>query len=92
MSLSIESPFVRDAETLLATPLGTVRRASRTYSAGRVCASPDCKTWLSIYNPGPHCWIHELAEADGLLKAGHVEVDRSGRHEVAPRADELEES
>lgn len=90
--LSVESPFVRDAETVLATPLGTVRRASRTYSAGRVCASLDCETWLSIYNRGPHCSIHELAEADGLPEAGHVEVDRSGRHEVAPQGDELKES
>ena len=89
--LSVEPPLVREAETLVATPLGTVRRASRTYSAGRICARPDCETWLSIYNRGPHCSIHELAEADGLL-AGDVEVDRSGRHEVTSRGDELEES
>jgi hypothetical protein len=32
---------------------------SRTYGQGRVCASPDCGTWLSMYNPVNKCSIHK---------------------------------
>jgi hypothetical protein len=34
-------------------------KTSSARSAGRVCASPDCNTVLSIYNPGEVCSVHD---------------------------------
>lgn len=59
-----------------AATLGTLKLPDAelgTYPKGRVCV--DCPTILSIYNPGPSCWVHicrdpnephpEDAEPDG---------------------------
>jgi hypothetical protein len=64
-----ETPMVRDGEAVLVTGLGVVRRPSRTYPVGRICAAPECDTRLSIYNPEVRCWVHEAAEADDVPKA-----------------------
>ena len=34
-------------------------RANRTWSPGRVCDAPGCRTRLSIYNRQPKCGVHE---------------------------------
>jgi len=31
---------------------------SRTYRRGRICATPDCGTLLSRYNPTHRCSLH----------------------------------
>jgi hypothetical protein len=31
---------------------------TRKGAKGRVCAHPDCRTRLSIYNAGDMCWQH----------------------------------
>lgn len=33
-------------------------RPNRTFEEGRVCASEDCGTRLSIYNRSDFCWQH----------------------------------
>jgi hypothetical protein len=37
----------------------TLPRANKQYSAGRVCADPNCETKLSRYNKWQYCWQHE---------------------------------
>jgi hypothetical protein len=37
---------------------GNLPAPTRAEAAGRVCAEPDCKTTLSIYNRSSHCWQH----------------------------------
>jgi len=32
---------------------------SKTFKSGRICATPDCRTVLSIYNSGNYCSLHE---------------------------------
>jgi hypothetical protein len=41
----------------------TLPRPNRTYSTGRVCASPGCETKLSMYNKWQYCWQHEPIHA-----------------------------
>jgi hypothetical protein len=41
-----------------AVRVGRTPRPSRTYEVHRVCAVPECKTRLSIYNPERFCWPH----------------------------------
>jgi hypothetical protein len=33
-------------------------RPNRTYSRGRVCAQPECRTRISVYNKSEYCWSH----------------------------------
>lgn len=32
--------------------------APKRFSAGRVCADPDCSTWLTVYNRNNTCFRH----------------------------------
>jgi len=34
------------------------RKASPTYSKGRVCGAPGCEVKLSQYNRNEKCWAH----------------------------------
>jgi hypothetical protein len=31
---------------------------SRDFVPGRICIETSCDTTLSLYNPGPHCFVH----------------------------------
>jgi hypothetical protein len=53
--------MARVIPALRASGLSELPRRSPTYSAGRVCASEDCRTLLSIYNRSTFCWLHEPA-------------------------------
>ena len=66
------SGLSRDPGVILATKLGAVQRPSRTYPAGRMCATRGCETRLSIYNADRHCSIHELAHPDDASDAGRA--------------------
>jgi hypothetical protein len=72
MPLSIESPISRDGDVLLATKLGVVRRPSRAYPVGRICATPDCNTQLSIYNPDRHCSVHAPPQPEEVPDASRA--------------------
>ena len=37
----------------------TLPRANKRYQADRTCATPGCRTKLSIYNKWDYCWQHE---------------------------------
>jgi hypothetical protein len=37
---------------------GHLPEPTRTTSTGRVCAADGCRTRLSVYNAGEHCWQH----------------------------------
>lgn len=42
------------------TPIsGGSARASRAFTAGRICREEGCETVLSIYNKGKYCYQHE---------------------------------
>jgi hypothetical protein len=43
------------------TSIRTDVRPNRTWAHGRVCASPGCRTRLSIYNRSAECSVHEAA-------------------------------
>jgi hypothetical protein len=34
-------------------------RPSRRYGSARVCEAAGCDTFLSSYNPGRRCWVHQ---------------------------------
>jgi hypothetical protein len=66
------SSMPRDPGVILATKLGAVRRPSRTYPAGRICATDGCDTRLSIYNPDGLCSIHGPALSDDVQVASRA--------------------
>jgi hypothetical protein len=35
-------------------------RPPRRFSSGRVCAEHDCGVYVSIYNAGDYCSLHEV--------------------------------
>lgn len=35
-----------------------IGKAPATAERGRVCRSGECRTVLSVYNTGDHCWEH----------------------------------
>lgn len=39
-----------------------LKRPSRRYGRGRVCASHGCRTILSVYNPSRLCSQHEVTQ------------------------------
>jgi hypothetical protein len=42
-----------------AKPLSGTDRPSRTFTTGRECREPECRTRLSIYNNGKFCAEHQ---------------------------------
>lgn len=49
----------RDTESVAGESLTSGGRPARAFGRGRVCGQPECRTRLSIYNPGSRCCLHE---------------------------------
>jgi len=50
-------------------------RRAPTYAQGRVCASEECETHLSIYNKDPLCWVHAPLRAYVARSGGRPRKD-----------------
>jgi hypothetical protein len=49
-----------DSAPIRSIRVGMDRAQVESFVAGRVCKAADCSTVLSVYNPSPHCWLHEV--------------------------------
>lgn len=54
MSVSLKKGFI------LGDQVGVQIQRPRTFVPRRVCLMHNCNTLLSIYNPRPHCAVHEF--------------------------------
>jgi len=55
--------------------VGTGGRQALTYGHGRVCATDECDTKLSIYNKDPLCWVHAPLRAYVARSGGRPRKD-----------------
>ncbi len=35
-------------------------KAPHAFEGFRLCGAEECETRLSVYNPGPHCYLHTI--------------------------------
>lgn len=49
-----------DSAPIRSIRVGIERAQVQSFGSGRVCEDGECSTVLSVYNPSPYCWQHEV--------------------------------